>query len=392
MKNTFLILFIYFIHQFSTAQQIGKWDTTKAFYQKIELSAKQKKVIAINIPKGSTELLYRITVADAEENISKSLASLMSNVPYAPSKIVGSGINLLNGIGGTSKCEFFIFNTIENANLFIKQKNEIGNACFVSEKIIEKYDIIQRNSKCYKDKHTIFFVLVSDNIIEKLSVIIEVVPYINQQKSLEWSIKNRDLYLNSCKNKYKNLAGNNETCICMLDKLQQQYSVTDYNKLSKNEKLNIDNNQYKNCIIQTGAKNELNQTKYNKGILYFNEKKYGYAIEIFKELIEEKYNLINSYQYLSNSYFRSKQYTRALEIIQLAQQLDENNLAIKLDYAHALLLTDDFENAKIIYFMHKKENISVDTSWIDKIKADFEYFESLGIESNKYKKILNLIE
>lgn len=72
--------------------------------------------------------------------------------------------------------------------------------------------------------------------------------------------------------------------------------------------------------------------------------------------------------------------------------MDESDLYVKLDLAHALLLTDNFEDAKKIYLKYKNENIDDELSWIQAINDDFSLFLEHNILSDYFEQISSIFK
>lgn len=375
------------------AQNKQYWDTTKQFYQKFELPAREKKLIEMNIPNGTLELVYRISILEINKNISNSLADILGNVPYAPAKIFGGSINLLSGISGTSKCNYYIFNDKQKANTFISNKNTTSDICYSGEKIVEQYSVLDFGQPCYKNIKKLYIVIENTNLIEKCFVVFEAIPKIDFMVSRGWNENNKTVFLNNCKNiNSKSNKNINEDCLCVLGKVQEKYSVSEYNKLNIDEKNNIYKNNYNICVNPEKVNLEDYTNQYNKAIDLYNFQKYDSALFIIENLYKTKKEDKDLQHFLGILYLDTKQFTKSLNIMTKLDNEMPDNLAVKIDFAHALLLNNKYEEAKEIYIKHKNENINTEVTWKQQMKEDFERFEQLGINFIKYTKILKLIE
>ncbi len=92
------------------------------------------------------------------------------------------------------------------------------------------------------------------------------------------------------------------------------------------------------------------------------------------------------------TYLLNKQYPEALDILKQGEDLDSTNLVIKGNMAHAYLLLGKFETAKEIYLKYKGMEVYSGTTWKQMVIEDFEKFRSIGIESDKFDVILELVE
>jgi hypothetical protein len=70
MQNKFLY-FLLFISLQSFAQQDGFWDKDRAYSKQVTLGSGKRTAIHIeDLPTGTTEIVYRITLLDENQNIS----------------------------------------------------------------------------------------------------------------------------------------------------------------------------------------------------------------------------------------------------------------------------------------------------------------------------------
>jgi hypothetical protein len=72
--------------------------------------------------------------------------------------------------------------------------------------------------------------------------------------------------------------------------------------------------------------------------------------------------------------------------------LDDTELAIQLNLAHAYLMNDNFSKAKAIYKKYQSQNVSDSLSWNEKINLDFIAFQKAGIKSDDFDRILKIID
>lgn len=76
----FLILLISATNAFS--QQDGFWDKDRATSKEIIVNARDRIVIkSEDLPVGTTEIVYRITVLDENQQLANSLASVLKAIP-----------------------------------------------------------------------------------------------------------------------------------------------------------------------------------------------------------------------------------------------------------------------------------------------------------------------
>ena len=83
MFKTFLkiICFLLFSNN-SFAQQDGYWDKERTTNKEIIVSAGQKIIIkSEDFPTGTTEIVYRITLLDENQQMASSLVSVLKSIP-----------------------------------------------------------------------------------------------------------------------------------------------------------------------------------------------------------------------------------------------------------------------------------------------------------------------
>jgi predicted Zn-dependent protease len=88
----------------------------------------------------------------------------------------------------------------------------------------------------------------------------------------------------------------------------------------------------------------------------------------------------------------TKQYGKAIKFLKEGEKIDDTELLIKLNLAHAYLLNDNYASAKAIYKEYLSQNVTDSLSWTQKIKQDFAAFKKAGIVSNDFERVLKLME
>jgi outer membrane protein assembly factor BamD (BamD/ComL family) len=87
----------------------------------------------------------------------------------------------------------------------------------------------------------------------------------------------------------------------------------------------------------------------------------------------------------------TKQYGKAIKFLKEGEKLDDSELLIKLNLAHAYLLNDNYSSAKTIYKEYHSQNVTDSLSWTEKVKLDFASFKKAGIVSNDFERVLKLV-
>jgi hypothetical protein len=74
------------------------------------------------------------------------------------------------------------------------------------------------------------------------------------------------------------------------------------------------------------------------------------------------------------------------------EQLDETDLIIKGNLAHAYLLSGEIDKAKLLYIKYKNQNVTATKSWVNMVEEDFAAFEDAGLPIENFKIIIDSIK
>ena len=400
MKTYF---FYYFILLFSfslSAQQTGYWDKARATSKEITLGAGNRIAVkSEDFPKGTTEIIYRITLLDDNQQLASSLVSLLKSVPDPSGISQGSAgaVFLMSKISGDDKCTYALFSTEENA-LKYKDSGKTDNSCYIQSTPLSKEAKLFSidNSKCLKaNTQNIWFAFESQNWIMKQKIVLEIVPWIDTKLSKGWSQENKKSILDLCKTSdLAELMGNsNDFCVCILDQFTQKYTFTEYQKLLAVEKSKAYKDFGAKCLSNKPENQSiLNSIRINS-FQHFKNKKYDQAIRLLQVgLIENGNGKIMDYNALSTYYIYSKQYGKAIKYLKQAESMDNSELLVQLNLAHAYLLNDQYSEAKAIHKKYKNQNVSANESWNVRAKTDFDELKKEGIQSENFDRILKIIQ
>ncbi|CAM3973750.1 M48 family metallopeptidase [Flavobacterium antarcticum] len=399
MKSSFLILLFFFTISIS-AQQTGYWDKARVTTKEISLSAGNRvSVKSEDFPKGTTEIIYRITLLDDNQQLATSLVSLLKSVPDPSGISQGSAgaVFLMSKISGDDKCTYALFSSEDNAKKY-KDSGTSDAACYVQNTPLSKeaklFSI--ETSKCLKaNAQNIWFAFESKNWLMKQKIVLEVVPWVDYKLSKGWSQANKKSILDLCKTSdLAELMGNsNDFCVCILDQFVQKYTFPEYQKLLAAEKSKAYKDFGAKCLLNK-AENQtiLNSVRVNS-FQHFIDKKYDKAIRLLQVgLIDNGNGKAADYNALGTYYIYSKQYGKAIKVLKEAEKMDESELLIQLNLAHAYLLNDEYSEARTLHKKYKNQNVSATESWIDRTKADFSEMKTAGIQSDNFERILKLIQ
>lgn len=392
MKKTIIILLTSLAVNFNLNAQDedGYWDSERATEKKIPLSDGNRTWVRVNIPAGTTQLIYRVSFLDENGEIRNSLASTLSNVPSASAQGVSAALSLLNTIGGDNKGTFYIFTNDEGANNYFKN-GILSKPCYRSSQGIpaEKGFLkLEENGCLTSNTDYLYFAFYNGNDIDDMKIVLEVMPWVDNIASRGWTKEIKEKFVKGCMSDYKELTQPEEVCQCILDKLQGAYKIQDFQQMAESEINKITSDFTKECISETGEdENQLNIDRDNADDLA-EKGQYGEAIGKLLPIVESgKANGID-YNNIGYYYIMTKQYLRSIKYLKEGEKLDETELLIKGNLAHAYLFNGDIDQAKTIYLKYKTQNIDEKTSWVDMVKSDFELFKKQGLPADNFETIL----
>lgn len=394
-----VVLLLFFTLSLS-AQQNGYWDKTRVTTKEISLAAGDRVSIkSEDFPKGTTEIMYRITLLDDNQQLASSLVSLLKSVPDPSGISQGSAgaVFLLSKISGDDKCTYALFSSEENAKKY-KDSGKVENSCFNQATPLSKEAKLLsiESSKCLKaNAQNIWFAFESQNWLMKQKIVLEIVPWVDTKLSKGWSQENKKSILDLCKTSdLAELMGNaDDFCVCILDQFTQKYTFPEYQKLLAVEKSKAYRDFGAKCISNTTDNQSiLNSIRVNS-FQYFQKKNYEKAIRLLHVgLIDKGNGKVMDYNAVATYYIYSKQYGKAIKYLKEAEIMDASELLVQLNLAHAYLLNNQFGEAKAIHKKYKNQNVSAAESWKNRTKVDFEEMKKAGIQSEDFERILKLIQ
>ena len=207
-------------------------------------------------------------------------------------------------------------------------------------------------------------------------------------------MENRKLIINLCKadDLAKKIPNSDEFCVCVLEKLQKQYRFQEFQKLLSIEKSKIFKDFGKACFNETGASNVIYLDLRNQASDLAKQGKYGDAISKLQSIVVDGKATVLDYNALGYAYIITKQYGKAIKFLKQGEMLDNSELLLQLNLAHAYLLNKDFKSAKSIYKKYQSQNVTDGLGWTQKVKLDFETFEKAGLPNADFERVLRLFE
>lgn len=393
-----IVLFFLVIPFYSTyAQKDGFWDKERATTKEIIVSARDRIVLKTeDFPVGTTEIVYRITLLDENQQMANSLVSVLKSIPDPTGVSQGSAgaVFLMSKISGDDTCTYAVFTSSENAKKYIDD-GKTDKACYAQEVPLSKdaKRLSLDKSTCLgQNTSTIWFGFHSKNWLLNQKVVLEVVPWVDTKLNRGWNQDNKNEIISLCKtsNMAQKMANSDDFCVCILDKIMKQYRYTEFQKLLPIEKnkayKDFGNTCYKDVDISKNVYNDL-RTQISALI---KAQKYNEAIQKLNTIINDGKATAIDYSSIGYCYILTKQYGKALKFLKEGEKLDDTELLVKLNLAHVYLVSDDYSEAKAIYKKYQSQNVTDSLSWIEKTKQDFAVFEKAGLPSKDFQRVLNL--
>lgn len=400
--NTNKILFVLLISiSINTlfAQKDGYWDKERATKKEIVVSARDRIIIKTEeLPVGTTEVVFRITLLDVNQQMANSLVSVLKSIPDPTGISQGSAgaVFLLSKISGEDKCKYAIFSNEVLASEY--QKNGTTTKACYEQNVAVSQDakgLSADKSLCIlPNANAMWFGFESKNWIMNQKIVLEVVPWVNYRLSSGWSLENRKLILNQCKGTdlAKKIIPSDDFCVCVLDKLQGKYKFQEFQKLLPIEKSKAFNDFGNACLKEMGTSDKVFSDLRNQISSLVKQGKYGEAIEKSGLIMTYGKANLTDFNTLGYCYIMTKQYSKAIKTLQEGEKKDDSELLIQMNLAHAYMFNNDFKSAKIIYKKYQTQNVNNSLSWNQKVKQDLEAFQKAGLPSGDFNRVLRLLE
>ena len=309
----------------------GYWDSDRKTTANIKLAKGEMGHLEVKLPPGTTEIAYRIIPTSKYIGMVDDFAESLKRSGFKQAQAIGFGASFLSKLSGDVKCKYGIFKDIQGITNFYKT-SDFSKGCLVNYQLIDKMAInnLYKSDLCLNPQSSsIWFAFKSENFMFEQTVIVEVVPWID----------------NSASNNLNKIANDNE--------------------------------------LNTKRQNAAMAAKIND---------FTTAINIFTEIVNSGNGTSMDYNSLGWYYLLTKQYFKALKFLNIGDNIDDTNLFIKGNLAHAYLLTGEIEKAKEIYIKYKGQNINETISWTQMVFSDFQDFKSRNINSPYFETITNLLQ
>ncbi|AWA31480.1 hypothetical protein HYN48_10800 [Flavobacterium magnum] len=396
MTTKNIIFFLLAFSQWIFAQPEGYWDKDRATTKEIKLAAGDRIVVRTeDFPTGTTEVVFRITLLDDNQQMANSLVSVLKSIPDPTGISQGSAgaVFLMSKVSGDDKCTYAVFSSEKNASAYVKE-GKTDKSCWKQGEPLSKdaKRLSIDKSGCF-GSDAMWFGFESKNWIMKSKIVLEVVPWVDRNLNRGWTVENRKsiLAISKTSDIAELMLSPDDYCVCILDKIQQKYTYNQYAKLLAVEKTKIFKDFGNSCLSRSEDNLAIQANIRTDAARHFKNRKYNEAIRLLQAGIIDRgtakaldYNAIGQY------YLYSRQFEKAIRAFKEGEKLDNSELLIKLNLAHAYLLNDDFQAAKTLHRKYMLQNVTASLSWKDKTNSDFNDFRSAGIDSENFARILKL--
>ena len=393
----FFLLLITLAFHTSFAQKDGYWDKTRATTEEITVAARNRIIIKTqDFPEGTTEVVFRITLLDKNQQMAGSLVSVLKSIPDPTGITQGSAgaVFILSKISGEDKCKYAIFSSADLATKY-KENGKTDNACLVQDTPVSKDAklLSTEKSACMKSNSSnLWFGFESKNWIMNQKVILEVVPWVDNKLSRGWTTENKKSIIEQCKtsNLAQKMSNSDDFCVCILDKIQTKYKFKEFQKLLAVERAKAFKDFGNSCFGEINLSTAVYEDLRKQAALLAKQGKQGEAITKLAIIINDGKATALDYNSIGSNYILTKQYGKAIKFLKEGEKIDDVELLIKLNLAHAYLLNDNYSSAKAIYKEYQAQNVTDSLSWNEKVKQDFEIFKKVGIQNKDFGRVLNL--
>ena len=380
------------------AQKDGFWDKERATSKEIILTAGKRALIKTEeLPSGTTEFVFRITLLDEGQKLTSSLVSVLKAIPDPTgiSQGAAGAIHLTSAISGDDKCTYAIFNETNQANQFLKDGSS-DKACFEQkEKVNKEVKLISTSSTCLTNIPNLWFGFESQNWLMSQKIVLEVVPWVDYNVSRGWTKQTKKEIEKMCTSFsfYNQLSKKEIFTGEFINLFTERYKYAEFKNMLDSEKATINSEITLQSLNNTKQMHDFLEFKRKTAWDFYKKGEYQKAISFIQdEIIENKWAQAKDYSALGDIYIETKQFIKAKESYFKATELDSNHLWYQLKYANALVFNDELSEAKEIHKKYKSNNIDAKTSWTQQAKFDVAFYKSKGLNVDDFKKILRILE
>ena len=400
MKTLNSLLILIFFQNLSAQNADGYWDRDRITTKEVKVAAGEKITIkSEDLPTGTTELVYRITLLDENQKMANDLASVLKAIPdpYFIGKGAGGAISLVSSISGSDKCIYGVFDEIRKA-LHYQKTNITSNACvFQPEPISKDAKVLSVNKSTCLTENTrnLWFVFKNENWIMNQKIILEIVPWVDKKASRGWTQINKKYTLTEIS---KNVAlkafiTKEPIAIAVLQKLEIKYRFQDFLELIPLEKNKVLSDVLQSIYTEKPFNKTIATSIRQDAMQYLKEAKFSDGINLLESTIVENGNATASdYYAISKLYIFTNQFDKSLEVLLKAQKLEAGNLLVQLNLAHTYMFLDNMELCKAIHKRFQNQNVLPTQTWKNKTINDLDEFKKAGLSDANFNKVLRIID
>jgi len=399
LKTLIIFVSITFI-QSAISQSDGYWDKDRATSKEIILSAGKRIAIkSEDLPVGTTEIVYRITLLDENQQLANSLVSLLKAIPDPTGISQGSAgaVFLLSKASGDDKCTYAAFSNATSAEAY-SETGKTDKACLFQNTPVNKdaKRLTVGKSTCFtSNSENIWFGFESQNWVMKQKIILEIVPWVNNKLGRGWNVENKNEIVKICNNlkELKSVKKKDAFCSNFLNAVMEKYTFREFAQLLAVEKSSEIERFTLECLKKSGEEYILLNPIRNEAYQYFTNGKTEQAIQLLqREIFDKGYAVPLDYSTLGEYYLLSKQFAKAEIAFNKGFSLDPSELNFQLNLAHVYLFTNRIDEAKDIHRKYKDQNVVVDLGWKQQVEKDFADFKKRGFTDKNFKKILRILD
>ncbi len=393
-----IILFLLITVSYSSfAQKDGYWDKERATTKEIILSARDRITLKTeDLPVGTTEIVYRITLLDENQQMANSLVSVLKAIPdpYGIGQGSAGAVFLMSKISGDDNCTYALFTSNDNAKKYIED-GKTDKSCYAQVDPVSKdaKRLSLDKSSCLGENITnIWFGFHSKNWVLNQKIVLEVVPWVDTKLNRGWNQDNKNEIISLCKTSTmaQKMANSDDFCVCIMDKIVKQYRYSEFQKLLPIEKNKVYKDFGNACYGDADISKNLYNDLRTQAATLIKLQKYNEAIPKLNTIINDGKATAIDYGSIGYCYILTKQYAKAIKSLKEGEKLDDTELLVKLNLAHVYLVSDDYSEAKAIYKKYQTQNVTDSLSWKEKTKQDFIVFQKAGLPSKDFERVLNL--
>ena len=382
----------------SFSQKEGFWDKERATTKEIKLSAGKRALIKTeDLPIGTTEFVYRITILDETQKLTSSLVSVLKAIPDPTgiSQGTAGAIHLTSAISGDDKCTYALFQEENAANLYLKE-GKANRACWEQkERVNKEAKLITSSSLCLTNLPNLWFGFESQNWVMNQKIVLEVVPWVDYKASRGWDKTSKNEILNLTKKLpvVSKLNKKEAFYAAFIENISKKYTYREFSQLLAIEKNSAIEKLTEESLKGTGEVKVYYDIIRERSFVAFQKGNYEEAISIIStEMFSNSRATYIDYRILGDYYLYSKQFTKAEETYNKGIKLHPSEIHFQLNLAHVYLFTDRISEAKDIHKKYAHESLSNGKTWTAQTKSDFKDFEKYKLPTNNFKKILRVLE